>query len=96
MLVAVMFVMLTPVWGILLVRGQTEVWEGLLLGAAGLSCAVMGSWAKARGRSAAWGLLGLSCLPGLLAVVFLPRCCGWCGRPGRRKPGTCADCGGPL
>ena len=95
-LAGVALLTLLPLWVLLVPLGLYGDLQWLLVFPAGLSCAVVGCWAKARGRSAAWGLLGLSCLPGILVVAFLPRCCGWCGRPGGRKPGTCADCGGPL
>jgi hypothetical protein len=95
-LAAAAFVTLMPVWLLLLPGSFAHTWEAVLLFGAVLSCGIVGSWARSRGRSAVWGLLGLSCFPGLLVVAFLPRRCGWCGRTGARKTTSCASCGGPL
>jgi len=61
----------------------------LLLGA-------VGCFARAKGRSGAWGLLGLGCVFGLVALYFLPSRCLYCGRLEPRRLLRCPGCGAPV
>lgn len=61
-----------------------------------LFCAGLAAWAKRKGQSPVWGLMGLSCLVGVLVLRFLPKRCRGCGeaRPGGSF--DCSGCGAPL
>ena len=51
-------------------------------------------YARMRGQSAWWGLLGLlSCL-GMVLLLLLPKECHNCGQ--RAKGSTCGNCGAPA
>lgn len=85
-------------------RGRTLTAEetrgpGLeLTGATALLVGGMAMGARARGRSAGWGLLGLSAFTGWLVVfafavlVFLPGRCPGCGGPTGRRALPCPKC----
>lgn len=54
------------------------------------------AYARAKGRSSVWAVLGLGCFFGWLVLAYLPRLCGWCRRPSRVRLAACPDCGGPV
>jgi len=62
----------------------------------GLLSAGMSHNAQARGRSRAWGLLGLLSVVGFVPLVLLATRCLRCGRPGPAWEAVCADCAAPL
>jgi hypothetical protein len=68
----------------------------LLLSGLFFYCWSLAFYARFKERSLAWGLLGLGCLPGLIALRFMPSLCGWCGRTDRAGKLHCASCGGPV
>lgn len=52
--------------------------------------------ARAKGRSAVWGVLGPGCLFGLIGLRFLPSRCLHCGRLESFRSLHCPDCRAPL
>jgi hypothetical protein len=85
------FIVIIPSWP----RGELGTLLMVLSGL-GLFCGALACYARCKGRSRAWGLLGLGCLPGLIVILFLPPLCGWCGRAETGRRFNCGICGGPL
>ncbi len=56
----------------------------------------LGLYASMKGRSPAWGLMGLlSCL-GLLFLALMSKCCHNCRQIGGRNETECPNCAGPM
>ncbi|HEX7899817.1 MAG TPA: hypothetical protein VF950_18755 [Planctomycetota bacterium] len=61
-----------------------------------LYCGALAAYARHKGRSFAWGLMGLSCVLGLIVLRFLPKRCRGCERACRGGTFDCPGCGAPI
>lgn len=61
-----------------------------------LYCAGMAAYAVHKGLPPAWGLMGLSCVIGLLILRFMPKRCRNCERACSSAGFDCPGCGAPL
>jgi hypothetical protein len=64
---------------------------GGLLIVVGLAC-----YASMKGRSAAWGLMGLLYCLGILFLALMAKCCHNCRQIGGRNATECANCHAPM
>ena len=62
----------------------------------GLTAVTIALAAKARGRSVFWGLFGLGCMLGLVAVMEMGRRCTRCGTIHAAHEIACSSCGAPI
>jgi hypothetical protein len=69
--------------------------SALFLGLA-LYCAGLGAYARHKGWHPAWGLLGLSCLLGLIVLRAMPKRCRQCERSNSGGSFDCPGCGAPV
>ena len=53
-------------------------------------------YARMRGRSWLWGLMGLLSILGLIILYFLGKVCSWCDEKNSFRNDTCERCNAPL
>lgn len=53
-------------------------------------------YARSKGLSWAWGLMGLGCLFGWAVLLAMPKRCRYCGRSPAGRSLDCRFCGGPI